>query len=177
MDKFKLILKYIFIKFLLVIIFQIFIIFPTIADQIETKNSFLTANTIEYHEEISLITAIGDVEIINGIEVLKADKLTYDEEKDYILAEGNVSLSDKNNNIYFSDRMELQGDLKKGVIKNFNSTLSDGSLLSATIIIRDEENGDKLEKVRYTRCKICEENDNPAPIWPKLLTTILFCHI
>ena len=84
------------------------------------------------------------------VQVLKADKLTYDEEKDYILAEGNVSLSDKNNNIYFSDRMELQGDLKKGVIKNFNSTLSDGSLLSATIII-DEENGDKLEKVRYTR--------------------------
>mgnify|MGYP001273901447 CR=1 FL=1 len=165
MDKFKLVLKYIFIKFILIIISQIFIIFPTIADQIETKNSFLTANTIEYHEEISLITAIGDVEIINGIEVLKADKLTYDEEKDYILAEGNVSLSDKNNNIYFSDRMELQGDLKKGVIKNFNSTLSDGSLLSATIIIRDEENGDKLEKVRYTRCNICEESDNPAPIW------------
>ena len=125
MDKFKLILKYIFIKFILIIISQIFIIFPTIADQIETKNSFLTANTIEYHEEISLITAIGDVEIINGIEVLKADKLTYDEEKDYILAEGNVSLSDKNHNIYFSDRMELQGDLKKGVTKNFNSTFDD----------------------------------------------------
>ena len=87
MDKFKLILKYIFIKFILVIISQIFIIFPTIADQIETKNSFLTANTIEYHEEISLITAIGDVEIINGIEVLKADKLTYDEEKDYATVE------------------------------------------------------------------------------------------
>ena len=61
--------------------------------------------------------------------------------------------------------MKLQGDLKKGVIKNFNSTLSDGSLLSATIIIRDEEKGDKLEKVRYTICKICEESDNPAPIW------------
>jgi len=165
MDKFKLILKYIFIKFVTVIIFKFFIIFPAIADQIETKNSFLTANSIEYHEEISLITAIGDVEIINGIQVLKADKLTYDEEKDYILAEGNVSLSDKDNNIYFSDRMELQGDFKKGVIKNFNSALSDGSLLSASIIIRDEENGDKLEKVRYTRCKICEENDNPAPIW------------
>ena len=165
MGKLTLSLKYNFIKFLLIIMFQIFIIYPSFAEQIETKNSFLTANSIKYHEELSLVSAIGDVEIINGIQVLKADKLTYDKDKDYILAEGNVSLSDKNNNIYFSNRMELQGDLKKGIIKNFNSILSDGSLLSASIIIRDEENGDKLEKVRYTRCKICEEDENQAPIW------------
>ncbi len=165
MDKYKLNLKYNYIKFFFIIIFQIFIISPTVAEQIETKNSFLTANTIEYHEDLSLISAIGDVEIINGTQVLKADKLTYDADKDYILAEGNVSLNDEKNNIYFSDRMELQGDLKKGVIKKFNAVLSDGSLLSASIIIRDEENGDRLEKVRYTRCKICEEDKNQSPIW------------
>ena len=165
MDNYKLNFKYNFIKFMLIVTFQIFNIYPSFADQIETKNSFLTANTIEYHEDISLISAIGDVEVINGIQVLKADKLTYDQDNDSILAEGNVSLSDKYNNIYFADKMELQGDLKKGVIKNFNSIQNDGSLLSASIIIRDEENGDKLEKVKFTRCKICEEDKNSAPIW------------
>jgi len=165
MDKYKLNLKYNFIKFLLMIILQIFIIYPSVADQMATKNSFLTANFIEYHEKISLVTAIGDVEIINGIQVLKADKLTYDQDKDYILAEGNVSFSDKDNNIYFSNEMELQGDLKKGVIKNFNSVLSDGSFLSASLIIRDEEKGDSLERVKYTACKICKEKENDAPIW------------
>ena len=158
-------LKYKFIKLFFIILLQIFVIENSYAEQFKTKNSFLTANSITYHEDISLISADGDVEVINGIQVLKANKLTYDMDKDYILAEGNVSLNDKNNNIYFSEKMELQGDLKRGVIKNFNSILSDGSSLSASIIIRDDENGDKLEKIIYTRCKRCKEDANQPPIW------------
>ncbi len=150
---------------------KIFIVFLIIfsnfsyAEEIQTKNSFLTANYIEYHNEISLISAIGDVEIINGIQVLRADKVTYDQVNDYILAEGNVSLNDSKDNIFFSDKMELQGDLKKGVIKNFNSILSDGSSLSASLIIRDDINGNELEKVIYTRCKPCEDDKTEPPIW------------
>jgi LPS-assembly protein len=165
MGKKKLHLKYNLIKLILLLILQIVFINLSFSEQIETKNSFLTANSIKFHEEISLISASGDVEVINGIQVLKADKLTYDVDKDYILAEGNVSLNDKKNNIFFSNKMELQGDLKKGVIKNFNSLLSDGSSLSANIILRDDENGDKLEKIRYTRCKLCEEDLSKPPIW------------
>jgi len=150
---------------------KIFIVFLIIfsnlsyAEEIQTKNSFLTANYIEYHNEISLISAIGDVEIINGIQVLRADKVTYDSVNDYILAEGNVSLNDSKDNIFFSDKMELQGDLKKGVIKNFNSILSDGSSLSANLIIKDSINGNELEKVIYTRCKPCEDDKTEPPIW------------
>ena len=152
-------------------IIKIFIVFLIIfnnfsyAEEIQTKNSFLTANYIEYHNEISLISAIGDVEIINGIQVLRADKVTYDQVNDYILAEGNVSLNDSKDNIFFSDKMELQGDLKKGVIKNFNSILSDGSSLSASLIIKDDINGNELEKVIYTKCKPCEDDKTEPPIW------------
>ena len=137
MDKFKLNLKCKFIKLFFIVLLQIFVIKNSYSEQLKTKNSFLTANSITYHEDISLISADGDVEVINGIQVLKANKLTYDMDKDYILAEGNVSLNDKNNNMYFSETMELQGNLKKGVIKNFNSILSDGSSLSASIIIKN----------------------------------------
>ncbi|MBT4108676.1 MAG: LPS-assembly protein LptD, partial [Pelagibacterales bacterium] len=91
--------------------------------EIQTKNSFLTANYIEHHNQISLISAIGDVEIINGTQVLRADKVTYDSINDLILAEGNVSLNDNKDNIFFAENMELTGDLKNGVIKNFNSLL------------------------------------------------------
>ncbi len=165
MDKYKLNLKCKFIKLFFIILLHFFVVEKSYSEQLKTKNSFLTANSITYHEDISLISADGDVEVINGIQVLKADKLTYDRDKDYILAEGNVSLNDRNNNIYFSETMELQGDLKKGVIRNFNSILSDGSSLSASIIIRDDKNGDKLEKIIYTRCKPCEEDYNQPPIW------------
>jgi LPS-assembly protein len=133
--------------------------------EIQTKNSFLTANYIEHHNQISLISAIGDVEIINGTQVLRADKVTYDSINDLILAEGNVSLNDNKDNIFFAENMELTGDLKNGVIKNFNSLFSDGSSLSANIIIRNSIDGDKLEKITYTMCKPCEDDIKEAPLW------------
>ena len=135
------------------------------AEELITNNSFLTANYIEHHNEISLISAIGDVEIINGTQILRADKITYDSLNNSILAEGNVSLNDDKDNLYFSENMELTDDFKKGVIRNFNSILNDGSSLTANIIIRDAINGDKLEKVTYTKCKPCEDDINKAPIW------------
>ena len=61
--------------------------------------------------------------------------------------------------------MELKGNLKSGVIKNFSSILNDGSRLSASKIIRDIENGDRLEKVIYTKCEICEDSPDEFPIW------------
>ena len=151
----------IIIKLFSLLIFSSF----SYGEELQTKNSFLSANYIEYHDEISLVSAIGDVEIINGIQVLRADKVTYDSLNDSILAIGNVSLNDNKDNIFFSEKMELSGDLKKGVIKNFNSVLSDGSSLSANIIIRDSIDGDKLEKVIYTMCKPCEDNITEPPIW------------
>ena len=54
------------------------------ADEIQTKNSFLSANSIIYHDEISLISALGDVEVVNGTEILRADKVTYDINSDHI---------------------------------------------------------------------------------------------
>ena len=135
------------------------------SEEIQTKNSFLTANYIEHHNQISLISAIGDVEIINGTQVLRADKVTYDSINDLILAEGNVSLNDNKDNIFFAENMELTGDLKNGVIKNFNSLFSDGSSLSANIIIRNSIDGDKLEKITYTMCKPCEDDIKEAPLW------------
>jgi len=164
MDKKKLKLLYNFIMQLKIIALLIFCNF-TYAEELITNNSYLTANYIEHHNEISLISAMGEVEIINGTQILRADKITYDSLNNSILAEGNVSLNDNKDNIFFSENMELTGDFKKGVIRNFSSILNDGSSLSANIIIRDNVNGDSLEKVIYTRCKPCEDDINKAPIW------------
>ena len=75
MDKYKLNLKCKFIKPFFIILLHIFVVEKSYSEQLKTKNSFLTANSITYHEDISLISADGDVEVINGIQVLKANKL------------------------------------------------------------------------------------------------------
>ena len=153
--------KYIYLLFIILFNFYNY----SFANDLLTKNSFLSADTIEYHDEISLMSAVGNVEIINGPNILQADRISYDMKSDKILAIGNVSFQDESKNKYFSDKMELQGDLKKGIIKNFSSLLNDGSRLSANIIIRDSVQGDKLEKITFTRCEPCENQNNEKPIW------------
>ena len=153
--------KYIYLLFIILFNFYNY----SFANDLKTKNSFLSADTIEYHNEISLMSAVGNVEIINGPNILQADRISYDMKSDKILAIGNVSFQDENKNKYFSDKMELQGDLKKAIIKNFSSLLSDGSRLSANLIIRDSIQGDKLEKITFTRCEPCEDKTKEKPIW------------
>ena len=153
------------LKFLLSLFFVILLNTKSFSEIISDSGSFLSANQIEYHEELSMISAIGDVEVINANEILRARELTYDFKSDIILAKGKVSLKTKEGDILYADTMELKGNLKSGVIKNFSSILNDGSRLSASKIIRDIENGDRLEKVIYTKCEICEDSPDEFPIW------------
>ena len=52
MDKYKLNLKCNFIKLFFIILLQIFVVKNAYSEQLNTKNSFLTANSITYHEDI-----------------------------------------------------------------------------------------------------------------------------
>ena len=155
------------LKFNFLTLFLIYSIFSinSSADILNDEGSFLSANTIEHHEELSMISALGEVEVINADEILRANELTYDLKNDTIFAKGNVSLKTKEGDMLYAESMQLQGDLKTGVIKNFSSVLSDGSRLSAAVINRNAEKGDSLEKVVYTKCKICEDNSDEYPIW------------
>ncbi len=87
------------------------------ADIINDEGSFLSANTIEHHDELSMISAVGDVEVVNGSEILRANEITYDLLEDVIFAKGNVSLKSKEVDVFYAETLELKGDLKKGLRK------------------------------------------------------------
>ena len=64
--------KYIYLLFIILFNFYNY----SFANDLLTKNSFLSADTIEYHDEISLMSAVGNVEIINGPNILQADRIS-----------------------------------------------------------------------------------------------------
>ena len=75
------------LKFNFLTLFLIYSIFSinSSADILNDEGSFLSANTIEHHEELSMISALGEVEVINADEILRANELTYDLKNDTIL--------------------------------------------------------------------------------------------
>jgi LPS-assembly protein len=118
---------------------------------------------LSHDDEKQTVTAIGDVELIQGDRILRADKMVYHLDTDTVEAIGNISLLDEYGNVSFAEYVTLSKDMKDGFIHSLLSLLADGSRFTATEARR--ENGVKttMTDASYTPCKVCETD--PKPLW------------
>lgn len=123
-----------------------------------------TAKSLSHDNESQIVTAIGDVELVQDRRVLHADRMTYYMKEDRVVADGNVSLLDERGDVHFVDHVELQDKMKAGFMRGLLTLLTDGSRFTAATAER-KDNGTKtvMTKATYTMCKVCETN--PHPIW------------
>lgn len=123
----------------------------------------LTARQLSHDEESQVVTALGDVELVQGEKILRADKVAYNLGTDTVTAIGNVSLLDEDGSVHFAEYVQLSGNMKDGFVHQLLSLLADGSRFTAAEARR--ENGTKITMTdaSYTPCKVCEEN--PEPVW------------
>lgn len=122
----------------------------------------LEADAMGYDKDQQIVVAIGHVNVAQGAYVVNADKLTYFQQTDKVLAEGNVSVLQPSGDVFFSDRAELNSNLTKGIAQNFKARLSDDSVLAARNARRVNAAVTELHKTTYSPCHICEDI---APFW------------
>ncbi len=123
---------------------------------------YMEAKELGYDEENAVVVAQGNVEIVQGEYVLRADRIAYYQQQNIVQAEGNVSVLEPTGNVYFAERVRLKEDLKQGVIQQFRARLSDNSLFSAIEARKVSEQVTELDKAVYSPCEICEGED---PLW------------
>ena len=87
---------------------------------------------MSFDEERNIITATGNVEVIQGSRRLLADTITYNQVTDVVSASGNVELTEPGGEIIFGDRMEVSGDVRDAVIESFGMIMTDRSRIAAT---------------------------------------------
>ncbi len=123
-----------------------------------------TAKSLAHDDEKQTVTAIGDVELVQGQQILRADKMVYYLAEDKVTAIGNVSLLDVRGDVHFAEYVELHDQMKDGFIQGLLSLLSDGSRFTAETAKR-EGNGTKttMTGATYTACHVCEID--PHPLW------------
>lgn len=124
-----------------------------------------TADEMTYDKELGVVTAKGKVEVTHGGRVLVADTISYNQKIDLVSASGNVSLLEKSGEVLFADYMEVSGDLKDGVIRNFRMILKDGARVAAAGGRR--HGGEKVEMDRavYSPCALCAADPTRPPLW------------
>ncbi|MCE9507544.1 MAG: LPS assembly protein LptD [Alphaproteobacteria bacterium] len=140
------------------------------ANPLSQKNDYsaapvnFTAQSLLHDDEKQTVTAIGDVEMVQEAQILRADAVIYDLAQDRVTAIGNVSLLDEEGNLHFADYVELHNHMKEGLVQKLLTLLADGSRFTAEEAKR-ENNGIKttMTNATYTVCKVCEMD--PHPLW------------
>lgn len=129
------------------------------------KPVLLTADQMSFDRDNQVVTAEGNVEISQGERVLKADRLTYNQATGVVIASGSVSLTEPTGEVLFADRVELEKELREGVVENIGVLFPDDSRFAANGAVRTGGNKTDMRKAVFSPCKLCPDQPERAPLW------------
>ena len=124
-----------------------------------------SADQVVYDRDGDVVTASGNVQIVQGGRVVRADTIAFDRRRNVVTASGNVSLVEATGDAIYADHAELTEDLREGAIQNFRALLADWSRLAAAAGRRSEGNATVLRKVVYSPCELCRDDPTRPPLW------------
>ena len=125
----------------------------------------LRADQLTHSRSGDVITARGNVEIVQDGLVLRADRVVYDKAADRMSAVGNVVLTDPSGDKFLADTVEISGDLKDGVAEGIRVELRDASRFASAAGRRIGGTRTELDKASYTTCPSCEDDPDRPPPW------------
>jgi LPS-assembly protein len=123
----------------------------------------LVADQVAYDEQTETLTAIGSVEVLYDGRLLRARSITYDARAEVIRAEGPVTLTDPDGNVFIADEASLDADLKAGLIRGARLMVGDQLQLAATEVRRSQDRYTTMHRVVASSCTVCP--GNPTPTW------------
>lgn len=130
--------------------------------------ALLIAKEVHYDDQNATATAVGDVEVVQGETILRADKVIYNVNEDKVLALGHVSMLEPSGDVFFADNVELKQKMQKGVVNQFKARFKDDTLFAARQGQRINKDITHLKKLVYSPCKVCETKEGEkgkAPLW------------
>lgn len=128
----------------------------------DNPDIYFAADEVENNQELSTVTAIGNVEIIRNNLTLKADKVIYNQKDDVVTAVGNVVLVEKDGNVVFTDYVELTDKMSQGEMKNVKVIMLDKTRIAASTFRRGAKDKKIMTNVVYSPCDVCE---GKSPLW------------
>lgn len=134
----------------------------------------LKADHLSYDHQKNLVIAKGNVEAYQEKDVLIADEISYDRRADKITATGNVIWQKESGDVFFGSFIELEDRLKEGLIKEFKGHLADNAKLAANQGHRHLGTQTRLDQAVYSPCKVCKGDSKRPPLWQLKAESVLW---
>ncbi|MGQ3047654.1 MAG: LPS-assembly protein LptD [Niveispirillum sp.] len=125
----------------------------------------LSADSVDYDQDLGIITARGKVELSQGGRLLLADSVSFSEKTNVVTASGNVSILEPTGEVMFANYTELTDDLQQGFVDQVRILLSDNSKFAALQGERREGRYTRMENAVYSPCELCATDPSRPPIW------------
>ena len=94
----------------------------------------LTADSLKHDDATGVITASGNVELVQGERVLRADMVSYNLNTGTASARGNVSVTEPNGDVHFADEVQLNNEMQTGFIRGLQTYMAEGGHFTIGII-------------------------------------------
>jgi LPS-assembly protein len=138
-----------------------------------SEQAVISADEITYDDTLNSIFATGNVEVAYGERIMLADSVRFNRNDDSVVASGNIVLLEPAGEVVFADYVELQDELRSGVIENIRILLSDDSRFAANGARRIDGRKTVMRKAVYSPCSICKKDPTRAPLWQLKASTII----
>ncbi|MFP4313433.1 MAG: LPS-assembly protein LptD [Alphaproteobacteria bacterium] len=125
----------------------------------------LQADELINDEDSQIVTARGNVMLVQAGRILRADEIRYDVANDRVIAEGYVVLNEPSGDIHTASRVELFDEMKSGFVDELKTYLSDGSRFTAQEGERKNATKTIMRSASYTPCEPCKENPDKPLVW------------
>lgn len=124
----------------------------------------IAADSMTHDEQAQTIIAYGNVEIIQGDRILRADEVRYNLSTDTVMARGNVVLSEANGDVHFAEEVSLTDNMARGFVQGLHSYMADGGHFSASEGERIAGQRVTMRNAAYTPCE-CDVDEDGNPAW------------
>ncbi len=133
------------------------------------------ATEMSYDTDANVVTASGDVIMRSGDQSVRADSVQWDRNADLITAQGGIRFVDGDGNVLYTDRLELNGELRLGAMQNMLLALREGGRLAAREGQRAEDGTVQLDSAAYSACAVEDDEGCPkTPSWRIVAERVIY---
>ena len=135
-------------------------------DGLGHDNVYLEADEIVRDDKNQTVVAKGAVEARYQGRTLRAQEVDYDQTTGVITAKGDVQVINADGTAQFAEEMTLDDQMRAGVALSFSARLDQNMKLASATAIRRNENVSELTRAIYTPCDICAADGKAKePSW------------
>lgn len=138
---------------------------PGVGGGEEEVPTLVSADDLAFDDQLDIVIARGNVELIQGARILLADAVTLNRRTQIVTASGNVVYTDETGDVWFAEYAELDEDFATGFIEGVGTRFANNAVFAAASAQRREGRYTDGERVIYTPCRLCEEDPDRAPLW------------